>query len=57
MAFFNDAPKYHGRITLACSTAGGLVTVFVLFQFTDPLKEAVMKRIKLGPNRIIAAMT
>jgi ABC-type glycerol-3-phosphate transport system permease component len=55
MGFFNHVPKYDFRISYAFVDSAGLATEIVLFQFTDPLKEAMMKIIKWRPNRIVAS--
>jgi hypothetical protein len=57
MGFFNDVPKYDLRISFASVESAGLATETVLFLFTDPLKESVMKRIKWRSNRIVPTMT
>jgi Na+/phosphate symporter len=57
MGFFNHAPKYALRISYAFGDLAALAIEIVLFHFTDPLKEAVMKRIKLRSNQIVPTMT
>jgi hypothetical protein len=57
MRFFNHPAKYKYRISYLFVDVSGLATVIILFQFTDSLKESVMKRIKWRPNRIVSRET
>lgn len=54
MSFFTHPPKYHYRIAFIFVDISLIVVMIILFQFTDPLKTAIMKRIKRRPNRIVA---
>jgi hypothetical protein len=54
MSFFNRAPKYHFRIAFLFVDVSLVFVMIPLFQFTDPLKTSVMKRIKPRPNVVVA---
>jgi hypothetical protein len=56
MSFFNRAPKYDLRIAFFCIDLSMVFIMIALFQFTDPLKSSVMKRIKWRPNVIVATV-
>jgi len=47
MSFFNSAPKYHFRIADVFADASLVLVMIILFQFTEPLKTSMMKRIKV----------
>jgi hypothetical protein len=46
MSFFVSPPKYHFRIAFIFVDISLVFMITVLFQFTDPLKESIIKRIK-----------
>jgi hypothetical protein len=54
MSFFNRVPKYHFRIAFLFVDLSLVFVMVTLFQFTDPLKTSVMKRIKPRPNVVVA---
>jgi hypothetical protein len=54
MSIFNSIPKYHIRITYIFIDVPLLLSIIALFQFTQPLKQSIMKRIKRRPNRVAA---
>jgi predicted membrane protein len=53
MSFFNRAPKYHLRIAYMFINLAMVFVMVALFQFTDPLKSSIMKRIKRRTNVIV----
>jgi hypothetical protein len=50
MGFFNHAPKYHFRIAYIFVDGSVLSVMISLFQFTDPLKASIMKRMNVQLN-------
>ncbi|CAF3585180.1 unnamed protein product [Adineta steineri] len=52
ISFFTTPPKYHFRIAFVFVDASLLSVMIVLFQFTDPLKKSIMKRLSIRPNAI-----
>ncbi|CAF1407080.1 unnamed protein product [Adineta steineri] len=56
MGFFTQPPKYHLRISYTFLYISLLFIMITLFQFTDPVKTYIMKKIKRQSN-IIAATT
>ena len=54
LSFFNRAPKYHFRIAFAFIDVSCLVTIFIVFQFTEPLKTSLLKIIKRPLNVVVA---
>jgi hypothetical protein len=46
MSFFVSPPKYHFRIAFIFVDVSLIFMITVLFQFTDPLKESIIKRIR-----------
>jgi hypothetical protein len=57
MSFFTNLPKYHFRIAFIFIDVSLVFLMIVLFQFTDPLKASLVKRIKRQPNRVVATIT
>jgi hypothetical protein len=57
MAFFDKAPKYHFRIAYTFVNVSILSVMISLFQFTDPLKTSVMKRLKRRINVVATIRT
>jgi len=57
MSFFTTPPKYHFRIGYVFIDVSLAFVMIALFQFTDPLKASMMKKLKLRPNRVVATMT
>jgi hypothetical protein len=53
MSFFNHAPKYHFRIAYIFVDISVAAVMIALFQITEPLKVAVMKRIT-GHRSVVA---
>jgi uncharacterized membrane protein YfcA len=49
ISFFTSPPKYHFRIAFIFIDLSLIVEMLVLFQFTDPLKTSIMKRIRQRP--------
>jgi hypothetical protein len=45
-------PKYHFRISYIFIDASYLFVMIALFQFTDPLKTSIMKKLNRQPNII-----
>jgi len=56
MSFFNSERKYHFRIGDVFVDVSLLFVMIVLFQFTDPFKTSIIKRIKGRPNMLVAIM-
>ena len=57
MGLFNRAPKYDFRIAYTFIGVSLVFVMIALFQFTDPVKTSVMKRINRRPNTIVATVT
>jgi hypothetical protein len=53
MGYFNQAPKYHYRISFIFVHISGLFSIITLFLFTDSLKETIINKIKCRINQII----
>ena len=53
MSFFDKTPKYHFRIAALVGSVTLASTCVALFQFTDPLKASVMKRINGRKNMVV----
>jgi hypothetical protein len=53
LSFFNSTPKYHFRIGFAFIDVSLLLMMIVLFQFTDPVKTSLMKRINRRSNMVV----
>jgi hypothetical protein len=56
MSFFTDPPIYHFRIASAFINSSLLLIMIALFQFTDPLRASILKRIHLRPAVIVPCM-
>jgi len=56
MSFFTTPPKYHFRIAFAFVDVSLPCVMIALFQFTDPLKASIMKRINARPDMVVAAI-
>ena len=54
ISFFTALPKYYFRIACISLNLSLVPLMLALFQFTDPIKAAVMKRIERRPNGIVA---
>ena len=52
MDFFDKAPKYHFRIAYIFIDGSILSVMISLFQFTDPLKASIIKRINVRSNMV-----
>jgi Na+/phosphate symporter len=57
MGLFNRAPKYDFRIAYTFFDVSLVFIMIALFQFTDPVKTSVMKKINRRPNTIVATVT
>jgi hypothetical protein len=57
MGLFNRAPKYDFRIAYTFIDVSLVFVMIALFQFTDPVKTSVMKKINRRPNTIVATVT
>ncbi|CAF4004941.1 unnamed protein product [Adineta steineri] len=53
MSFFNQAPKYHFRIAFIFIDFALACVMIVLFQFTDPLKKLIMKKLSLRSETVV----
>lgn len=56
ISFFTTLPKYYFRIACISIDVSLIPLMIALFQFTDPIKTAVVKRIKRRPNAIVATI-
>ena len=56
ISFSTKLPKYYFRIACISLDVSLVPLMLALFQFTGPVKTAVMKRIKRRPNVIVAAV-
>ncbi|CAF3118595.1 unnamed protein product [Rotaria sp. Silwood2] len=56
MSFFTNPPKYHFRIAYLFIDVSLVLVLMALFQFTEPLKASMMKRINRQLN-MVAAIT
>ncbi len=57
MAFFNSEPKYCYRIAYIFLDVSLVFVMIALFQFTDPVKVSLVKKINWRPNTIVATGT
>lgn len=57
MAFFDAAPKYHFRIIFLFGGLSILVVMVALYQFTDPIKTSITKRIKKQSTKVLPIVT
>jgi hypothetical protein len=57
MSIFISPPKYRFRIAYIFIDVSLAFVMIVLFQFTEPLKASMMKKIKRQPNRVVATIT
>jgi hypothetical protein len=57
MSFFTDPPKYHFRIAFLFGDASLPFVMIALFQFTDPLKEFIIRKINVRTNLILPTVT
>ncbi|CAF1427859.1 unnamed protein product [Rotaria sp. Silwood1] len=57
MSFFWSIPKYHFRIAYVFIDVSYVFVIIALFQFTDPLKMSIMKRINRRSNVVVATIT
>lgn len=53
LSFFITIPKYHFRISYVFIDSSYLFVMIALFQFTDPLKASIMKKLNRKPNMIL----
>jgi hypothetical protein len=53
MSFFVSAPKYDFRIAFIFGNTSLTCVIMALFQFSDPLKASIIKRINRQTNMII----
>jgi hypothetical protein len=56
MSFFNSPPKYYLRIAFLFFDIPLLLVIIALFQFTDPLKTSLIKRIKRRANIVVVVV-
>ncbi|CAF1417276.1 unnamed protein product [Adineta steineri] len=52
ISFFTEPPKYHFRIAGIFINSSSVFVMIALFQFTEPLKVSMLKRINLRPTVI-----
>ncbi|CAF1010040.1 unnamed protein product [Adineta steineri] len=57
ISFFTTPPKYHFRIAFVFLDTSVVFVMIALFQFTDPLKMFIMRKINREQNAIIPAAT
>jgi hypothetical protein len=57
MGLFDRAPKYDFRLAYTFIDGFLVIVIIALFQFTDPVKTSLMKKINQRPNTIVAAAT
>ncbi|CAF1414182.1 unnamed protein product [Adineta steineri] len=57
ISFFTAPPKYHFRIAYIFADVSILSVMVALFQFTDSLKDSIMKRINRTSNIIVIPRT
>jgi hypothetical protein len=57
MGLFNRAPKYDFRIAYTFIDVSLVFVMIALFQFTDPVKTSLMKKINRRPNTVVATVT
>ena len=57
MAFFNQAPRYHFRLAYIFLHASASTVLVLLFQFTEPLKASLVRRMKSISNEVIPSTT
>jgi hypothetical protein len=53
LSFFLTIPKYHFRISYVFIDTSYLFVMIALFQFTDPLKTSIMKKLNRQANVIL----
>ncbi|CAF1145295.1 unnamed protein product [Adineta steineri] len=56
MSFFNQAPKYHFRIAFIFIDFALACVMIALFQFTDPLKKLIMKKLSLRSETVVPVL-
>ncbi|CAF1147694.1 unnamed protein product [Adineta steineri] len=56
MGYFTSPPKYHFRIALTFIEISLVFVMIALFQFTDPIRTSIMKRINRQPNVVVATI-
>ncbi len=54
LSFVNSEPIYHLRIYVIFIGISFVFVIIALFQFTDPLKTSLIKRIKRRSNIVVA---
>jgi len=57
ISFFTTPPKYDYRIAFIFFDVAMILVMITLFQFTDPLKASIIKRINLRPNTVAVGIT
>jgi predicted membrane protein len=57
ISFFTSPPKYAFRIAYIFINVSSAFVMVALFQFTDPLKTSIMKKITRRRNTILPAVT
>ncbi|CAF4769894.1 unnamed protein product, partial [Rotaria sp. Silwood2] len=57
ISFFTTPPKYHFRIAYIFVDTSLAFVMIALFQFTEPLKISIMKRITRQVNVVIPTLT
>jgi hypothetical protein len=55
ISFFTPPPRYHFRIAFTFVDVSLVSVLLALFQFTDPLKESIMKKLNGRPNTVATA--
>jgi hypothetical protein len=56
MGFISQPPKYSLRIAFAFVDVSLVFVMIALFQFTDPIKTILMKKMNQRPNTVVAAI-
>ncbi|CAF1263183.1 unnamed protein product [Adineta steineri] len=57
MAFFTNPPKYYIRIAFIFVDASLLIVMIALFNFTEPLKTSIIRRLNIRNNTVVIAIT
>jgi hypothetical protein len=56
ISYFTSPPKYHFRIAYIFVNVGMACVILVLFQLTDPLKTAIIKRLNIRSKTVVPAV-
>ncbi|CAF1494862.1 unnamed protein product [Adineta ricciae] len=57
ISFFTTPPKYHFRVVFIFLDTSLLFVMIALFQFTDPLKIFIMRKVKRNPTKTVPVAT